>query len=141
VNERQCPVQDFSLGDQDGQRSCCRCSATYPERSNLTPSMLHGCNFTVLAPLGIFPMGFARGTIMLQGCSEWPSSAPLAENSAPAHSCRKVFPSVALSRHLLQQLLKQTPLHCHSIVTKLRARGQDPTHCSVIFSSFLRLDC
>ena len=97
----------------------------YPQQPNLRASMLHGCNFTVLAPPGIFPAAFARGTIMLQGCSEWPSSAPVAEKPAPARSCRKVFPYVAFSRRLLQQLLKQTPPHCHSIVTELRARGQD----------------
>lgn len=43
---------------------------THPQQPNLRAWMLHGCNFTVLAPSGIFPVAFARGTIMLQACSE-----------------------------------------------------------------------
>lgn len=137
MNNTQCPSTGLfpraAGGTTFPQQSYRMLPVTHPQQPNLRACMLHGCNFTVLAPSGIFPVAFARGTIMLQACSEWPSSAPVAENPARAHNCRKAFRYVAFSRRLLQQLLKQTPPHCHSIVTELRARGQDLTHRYVIF--------
>lgn len=106
INERQCCSTGLSTRAAGGTTSLQQSYRMLQQP--IAYSQLHGCAFTALVPPSIFPVAFARRTITLQGCSEWPSSAPVAEIPAPAR--RKTFPSVASSRCWLQQLLKQ-PLH------------------------------